>query len=392
MVSVVAKANTVSLRLEVLEQFPSGKGAMKQWNSIAGDHPFLCYEWMSSWWASYGGGKKDLRLLVAKQSNHSADAEDWVSLLPLYVETELALGKVLRFLSNGRACGDHMAPAIKPGFEQASFSLFSNWLVQAANQQRCFDLIEWDGVDSANPHVGRLLEALVSREMQITTTDIEGSWTAMLDKDWPSFEKRLKKCFRRKTRKASQNRELPNVDVQIVTSASQIEESWPIFVHLHQARRHSLGQEGCFHDSDFEQFLFLAIHKLAALGKVAMAIATHDDTPFGCNLVLIHGDQGYLYQTGQDPQFNHLEPGHLPVSAIIQHAISIGLKHLAFLRGDEPYKARWNTERQRMVRHRVIPRRWSAIQRDRVWQAGRTVKSLIRSMMKNESNEKRLQA
>jgi len=36
MVSVVAKANTVGLRLEVFEQFPSGKGAMKQWNSIAG--------------------------------------------------------------------------------------------------------------------------------------------------------------------------------------------------------------------------------------------------------------------------------------------------------------------------------------------------------------------
>ena len=53
-----------------------------------------------------------------------------------------------------------------------------------------------------------------------------------------------------------------------MTSANQIRENWPIFVQLHQARRNSLGQEGCFHDPDFEQFLFLAVHKLAAAGTV----------------------------------------------------------------------------------------------------------------------------
>ena len=74
-----------------------------------------------------------------------------------------------------------------------------------------------------------------------------------------------------------------------------------------------------------------------------------------------------------DPAAMEHRPGKLINAAILRQAIADGYRAFDFLRGDEPYKARFGAKPRPTVRFRVAPSpraQW----RHNLWVAGRNAK------------------
>jgi dihydrodipicolinate synthase/N-acetylneuraminate lyase len=74
----------------------------------------------------------------------------------------------------------------------------------------------------------------------------------------------------------------------------------------------------------------------------------------------------------------NLEPGYQIAYCAIERSIKKGFKHFDFLRGDEPYKSRWNTRRKPIQRIRFIPRNPLANIKHGLWLTGRSIKNYVR--------------
>ena len=81
------------------------------WNALAGDVPFLTWDWLTTWWSVYGEplqgqGRPPRRKLYvvatyASAPHELAATDRLIGLAPLYWEQTLARGNVLRLLGTG---------------------------------------------------------------------------------------------------------------------------------------------------------------------------------------------------------------------------------------------------------------------------------------------------
>lgn len=351
------------------------------WNELAGDHPFLRWEWITAWWTTYGVDRQAAVLVVADQDGR------WVGLFPLQIERRPFWGRVLSNMANGRACSDHVRPIVAAGFEQQALRGMANWISEQLSRGKV-DLIEWDGVDVADPGVETLLAELGRVGIKRHDGEIEGSWIADLPAEWSEFEGKTKKCFRRKMQKARRNLELPGVEIEFCRTGDEIRKLWPSFIQLHEARRDQKDERGCFQEPGFAEFLLEAATKLARRGDGMLLLAKLDGKPFGAMLLILGQTTVYMYQSGYDPKYAHLEPGHLLATCGMQFAIKQRRTKFDFLRGDEPYKARWNTVRKPMLQVRAVPRRFFPRLRMWLWQTQSRLKRGRNAQEVTEGREK----
>jgi CelD/BcsL family acetyltransferase involved in cellulose biosynthesis len=152
-----------------------------------------------------------------------------------------------------------------------------------------------------------------------------------------------------------------------------------LLVKLHQLRRQSLGQVGCFASGIFTGFLHDAAAAMLADGKLRLHWIEIDGVPAAVEFQLAGGGVTYAYQAGVNPVLLDEEPGRLINIATIRHAIEHGESGFDFLRGDEPYKAHFRAEPRETVTYRIVPQRTLAQVRHGLWLAGDSVKSWVRT-------------
>jgi len=140
-----------------------------------------------------------------------------------------------------------------------------------------------------------------------------------------------------------------------------------------------LGEAGCFADSAFEKFLRIASKELIEEGRAELIVIDFDGQPLASMLLMNDENTNYMYQSGADETRMKLEPGYQIAVASIQKSIDLGLKHFDFMRGDEPYKARWSTTRVAMQSTRFVPRKMGAKFKHNIWLTGQVIKNCLRT-------------
>ena len=358
------------MKLVVLTHQKQIDESRRKWDALAVSHPFCNWNWMSSWYEVFGDS--DINRVVAIE-----EAGTWHGLLPLILRTT-AQGRSLAFASSGRACADYVSPLVHPGSEDIVIPTFCHWIQEQLNDpQQKIDFLEFEGVAADCPIFQALIAELENQGYKATRQPIEGCWVTKIDKPWNVFESEIKKSFRRKVRKAGKNEQLPEVSVVKCDSEQSLPGVWGEFVRLHQLRRQVLGQPGCFADAQFETFLRKAIGKMIADRQAHLIGAKYHNEMFASVLLLTGGNRTYMYQTGHDPKRKELEPGHLLGRLAIQHAMKLGHESFDFLRGDEPYKANWNTERIALEKVNIISKRLQSRIRHSLWETGRAIKNWL---------------
>ncbi len=365
------------MRLKLYKNLSELEQDRTQWDALAGSFPFFQFEWMTNWFQILG---KELELAVLVGIDNDGQ---WVGIAPWCIDRTQPLLNKLRFLGSGDACSDYLRLITNEEHHQEFNRVAIDWLIENIGSSQTLgriDVIELEGISPQDPKAKYLCDVLSANGMKHHTTELEGGWQTELPSSWEELNAKFSKNMRRKTKAAAKR--LASEDTEVLSTADSrytTEQLWKIFVELHQKRRNMLGQPGCFADTDFEHFLNRAFLSLKNKNQSELLVINFEKRPLAASLCLRSESTYYLYQSGMDTSRMRLEPGYQICSIAVQRAIALGLQQFDFLRGDEPYKARWNTSRIPITRTRFIPRNSVANLKHSVWLTGRTLKHLVTS-------------
>lgn len=353
------------------------------WNRLALGHPLRSWEWLGSWWETYGNGK--LESLVLSVSD---DAGRIVLIAPWWVDTTLARGRILRFFGDNEICTDHASLLVEQGAASEAVSALVEWLIAASSDgsttangnSNAWDALELAGMLASDPLAALLSEQLTARGSTVQQLAGPACWLIDFTGDWEEYLKRLSSDRRREARRAY-DRWIPtgNAVLKVACTPQEWSELWPIFVDLHQKRRNSLQEAGCLASDSFKQFLETALPRLATSGMLQLSVLEIEGRPAATNLAFTSGDRVYAYQMGMEPELSRLEPGKILCQAMLRSAFERGVRHWDFLRGDERYKGHLRALPVSQITLQAIAPAALAQLRGTVWSAGMQMKDWIKS-------------
>ena len=370
------------MEIRLLNDIAAAEPYASAWNCMSRGVPFRRWEWLASWWKHYGTNRQLYLLLVMHE-------EQLVAVAPWYMETTTSRGRVLHMLGDGEVCSDYLSILSTPEWTDAATEAMAHWLTMAANvpaassPSAAWDLLELRGLAATDPSTAALIAHLVECGNAVHREAGPNCWRIELPSDWDIYLKSMSKSHRKQIRRAdSRAFETGKVQHRIISSLDpQFAMAWHTLIDLHQRRRLSLGEPGCFASSAFSGFLRDAVAAMLPAGLVELHLLESETGPIAAELHFLGNEVVYAYQAGIDPAATEDEPGRLMNIATLRRAMELGRRGFDFLRGDEPYKPHWRGEPHALLDLRVVPRKTSAQLRHGMWMASGTVKNWVRSGM-----------
>ncbi len=378
--------------VEKLEDFPCSP---EQWDELAGGCVFRSWTWLSTWWRHYGlgdlGVEKKLHLLLVidenKSCNHtdreascSSTSERLVAILPCYLEKSVMRGRVLRLLCDGEVCSDHLELLVHADNSEQAAQALANYLLEHADE---WDLATFPNVETHSPQSGlwHLAAALDHRDCCVSQEPDQNCWSITLPESWEAFLAEQSKSHRKQLRRLdSRVLDSPRSDWHLVSTPEQFDRAWEVLRDLHQRRRQSLGEPGCFASPRWAAFHRDVAGQLLAKGRLRLSWLELDGEPVAAEYHFTGGKTTYAYQGGLDPDRLDEEPGRLSMILTLQHAIEQRCESFDLLRGDEAYKAHWRATPTETFHLQIVPNRSSARWRFQAWSSLRNTARWVRQI------------
>ena len=345
------------------------------WNALAGGVPFLQWEWIEAWWRHFQH-RGDLYLLLVED-----DDKRVIGIAPWYLEQSPLAGRIVRFLGAGEVCSDYQSLLTIPERRAEVANALAQWLVQASARG---DDAEWDGilleaVSPADSAIQNLIAGLQQRECQVHQRATVNCWRIPIQ-SWDQYLGHLSKPHRKHMRQAVQRlTDSQNFRVVVARDANSWQYTWERFVELHQRRRASLGEPGCFASTFFHAFLNDVALQFFHNGHLRLVVVEKQNQPIGSLLTFTGNGVAYAYQMGTNPDYMADSPGWLVVAASILAGIERGETAFDLLRGNESYKTRMGAEPVAMEDIRVISPQLGAKLRHTAWLTGVALKNWIKT-------------
>lgn len=345
-----------------------------EWNALAGEIPFRRWEWLAGWWRELRGFGDQLFIVCVRD-----EADQLVGLAPWFRRWRPGLGRVMHFIGSGIVCSDYLTLLVDPQRRAEIVDFIAGWLVGPAGTQ--WDAIELEAIDPRDETLQRLVRRLAESGSDVVQSENQCCWQLDLKPSWDEYVATLTTSRRSKVRKLTRNLfDTGRAQVRHAESESDLERGWPILVNLHQRRRRTLGDPGCFRDPRFERFLKRATSQLLAQGRARLQWIELDGEPVAVELDFVGDDIAYLYQSGIEPARENESPGWLGTMSTLRHFTESGFRAYDFIRGNEPYKSQWGAQPVSLVDLRIVPRRSVPRARHRVWLALEAAKHVVRPL------------
>jgi CelD/BcsL family acetyltransferase involved in cellulose biosynthesis len=351
----------------------------RDWDGLSQNVPFRGWAWASTWWRHYGAGKADrqqncsLYVLVAQDN-----AGKPVGIAPWYCDPSAAQGRVLRFLGSGEVCSDHLSVLCHPGNENAVGAAMAEWLASdrtAACEPDRWDLLELTGVDASDRSVSAFVEHLQSQRLSVHRRPGPNGWRLNLPASWQDYLQTLSKDHRKQLRRIDRKAaSFLQIKHRFVEDEQDLATAREILVDLHQRRRQSLGEPGCFASPEFTAFHREVMWQLLAAGQLRLEWIEMNGRPIAAEYQLSGAGVLYAYQSGVDPNALKHSPGRACTLFALRRAIEQGYHTYDLLRGDEGFKAHWRAKAYESVEIRAAAPRASSRIRHALWLAGSGVK------------------
>jgi len=242
--------------------------------------------------------------------------------------------------------------------------------------------LDLSGVEAADPIIQDLGQRLAEHGHVVNRQPDLSCWRAELPADWNQFLATLSKSRRERTRALLRRAvDTGKAVVHRVETEQDLERAFAILVDLHQKRRRSLSQPGCFASARFTEFHREMAGRLLAAGRLRMLWTEWEGRPLSAEYSFVGGDTVYYYQGGFEPELADERPGWLSFAVSLKLAIEEGYRSYDFLRGDESYKASWRAEARPLVRVRIVGRQSSARVRYATARSTELVKGWARQLL-----------
>jgi CelD/BcsL family acetyltransferase involved in cellulose biosynthesis len=338
--------------------------------------PFRSWDWLATWWKYYGapeidlprGKRMQLRVLAAFDS-HSTQL---VGIAPFYLSQTATRGRVLRWLGTGEVCTDHLSLVCRAEDAKPVAESMAAFLTE---QDNAWDAIELAGVNEDDHATACFLQALQERSCDVSRRRAEAIWKVSLPETWDEYLGLQSKSHRKQLRRAERRLlEDGQIEWRTVGDPADFETVWDVLVELHQRRRNSLGEPGCFASQAFANYHCRLARRMLARGRLRLSWLKIGGVPVAAEYHFAGANTTFAYQGGVDPERLDDEPGRLSNIACIQAAIAEGHTTFDFLRGDEPYKTHWRAQPHSTYDYRAVPdRRLARLRGQAVRAAGNLV-------------------
>jgi CelD/BcsL family acetyltransferase involved in cellulose biosynthesis len=354
------------------------------WERLSSGVPFRSWTWLKHWWRSYGPQTEAdaLKLRLAALCVFD-DADALAGVAPWYLECSPLHGRVLRAMGSGEVCSDYLSVLCQRDSSEAVLQTLADYLAENALSDEPdalrWDLLELTGVDAEDRAINSLAANLTQAGCTVHRRPGMNCWRLELPTDWDAYVAGLGKNLRRDVRRLE--RELLDSGRAVLHAAENLDElprAMDILLELHQRRRHAVGEAGCFTSARFMAFYHEVVPDLLRRGQVQFYWLELDGKPVAAEYQLVGNGVLYAYQAGVDPDAMQHQPGKLINLAILRRSIARGYRVFDFLRGDEPYKARFGARPRPGMELRIVPHRAAAQLRHNLWLAGENVKHWIK--------------
>jgi CelD/BcsL family acetyltransferase involved in cellulose biosynthesis len=339
--------------------------------------PFRSWDWLATWWKHYDAGERQLYVLaVYDDAEGDGDEQRLLGVAPWYLDRTLVKGNVLRWLGSGEVCTDHLSLLCRPQDERRVAAAIAETLTGSCDD---WDRLDLAAIDAGDAPIATLVAALQERDCLVSRHAADACWSLELPMTWEDYLAAVSKSHRKQLRQLERRvLESERVKWHAVTCAAELDTAWPVLVDLHQRRRRSRGEPGCFASKTFHDFHREAAGRLLGHGQLRVSWLELDGSAAAAEYHLADNGTTYAYQGGVDPQRLHEEPGRLSMIMCLRCAIEEGHSKFDFLRGDEPYKAHWRAVPRATYDYRVVPNRRLARLRGRVLNLTGTVRDWVR--------------
>lgn len=324
-----------------------------EWRNLADSCPtatvFQTYEWNVTWWRYFGKalGRK-LHLLCFRNAEGTL-----VGLAPLMI-TPFHLVSLRRVSFLGQGMSDYLDLICAPGSEDAVVES----LTQALSDMSGFDMVDLQqlrhgGLLANRSTTGSTFQCMESAQEACPYIDLPGSWEDYL------------KSLGKKTRSniSYYDRGLAkvyDVEFEVVNDDDVLAEEMENLFDLHQRRWNQRWLPGVFGSNRVQKFHKEVAQKLMHKGWLRLFVLRLDGLTQAALYCFSFHDRTCYYQGGFEPTLSKLSLGTVLTAKAIQHSIGEQKKVFDFLRGDEPYKAKWTGLSVRNVR-RVLTKKGAIV-------------------------------
>jgi CelD/BcsL family acetyltransferase involved in cellulose biosynthesis len=357
------------------------------WDRLSGGVPFRSWTWLSSWWRHYGlqtdadARRNQLAVLGVFDGDGALRG-----IAPWYIERSALRGRVLRPLGSGEICSEYLSVLCDPAAEDAVLKALAGHLLDNKGDHRpdalAWDLLELEAVDAEDTTVAALVDRLSASGCTIHHRPGMPCWRLDLTTGWGSYFASLGKHLRKDLRRLERNLiETGRAVLRSPSGPEDLPRVMDIFVDLHQRRWTTVGKPGCFASPRFLAFFREVVPAMLRLGHLKFYWLEIDGKTVAAKYALLGDGVIYAYQGGVDPTATEYEPGKLILSAMLREEMGCGYREFDFLRGNEPYKARFGGKPRPMLRFRVVPRRTVPQMRQQLWLARYRAKEWVKRQL-----------
>ena len=319
-----------------------------EWKRLAADCKtttvFQTFEWNAVWWKHFGKWGRRLRLVTFRSEDGTL-----VGLAPLMTGFwYLTPLRRLSFLGTGTS--DYLDVLAAPGWEYPVAESLYNYLETGGG---------WQIADFQQLRVGSFFrEQFPPAANRLTVRDVLGEACPylLLPSDWETLLKGLGKKTRANV--GYYDRALTkvySVEAEAVRGESQLDEELTRLFQLHARRWNQRWLPGVFAGKRVQAFHRDAARRLLSQDWLRLFYLKLDGETMASLYCFGYGDRLCYYQGGFEPTLARLSLGTVLTARAMLAAIGEGREVFDFLRGDEPYKAKW-TGRSHSNMRRIVTR------------------------------------
>ena len=336
------------MRIERISTDKEFHALEREWNTLVQRSPaktvFLTWEWLSSWWSAYGGGKK-LFILLARDASGECQG-----IAPLYLERSRR-ARLLKFLGDGTHDSDYLdfivpreqgAPVLEAFFEHLKL-LQNDW-----------DALQLNEMPEASPTLD-FLRGLREQMRWLFGKEEVPCGVRSLPAKWEEFLQTLKPRFRTSVRACLRNLEQWNGAFEVLTSSAETSSWLSELYELHSDRWALRKQAGVFANQNKRNFYEGMAQSFLNRGWLHMTRWRVNNAVLACQFGFVYGGTYHLLQEGFDSRCIHVSPGITLRAATIRDLIFRGVHTYDFLGGIGRHKTDWGATEKKSVRLALAP-------------------------------------
>jgi CelD/BcsL family acetyltransferase involved in cellulose biosynthesis len=280
---------------------------------------FSTHEWSAAWWHTYGRDRVP-RVMPLTNGNGAL-----VGIVPIYIDRRFGL-RIARFIGHG--AGDELgpvcAPEDRPAVADALVRMLRSGVIGA-------DVLLAEAVPAIEGWQDQLEATILHRVSSPTIVFATDDWEAYL----ATVSANLRGQLRQRERRLVRERKTV---YRVTADERSLSSDLDTFFALHAARWGSAST--LLARTDFyRRFCSVALER----GWLRLSFLYIDDEPAASSLDFRYGDIQFHYNSGRDPRWDSHSAGLVLRAMTLRDALAEGTTEYRFLRGDEPYKARFAT-------------------------------------------------